>query len=132
MSVPLLSFRQFYARRLFIFVCFLAAFVALPGRLPAQGVPKFDLTPGPLELAGPANPWRFVNAVGEKSGLWGFENGTLEGWVYPLKIFHDFQLAFELEGLGKVHRLEEAQMVLPRLEAEFDRLKLSFEKNGWT
>lgn len=69
----------------------------------AQGIPKFELASGPLELAGASNPWRFVNAVGERSGMWGFENGTLEGWVYPLKIFHDFRLAFELEGYPRIY-----------------------------
>jgi hypothetical protein len=58
----------------------------LPTVLQAQGVPKFDLAAGPLELSGPANPWRFVNAVGEKAGIWGFESGVLEGLVYPLKV----------------------------------------------
>src|ERR1700732_1205839 len=70
----------------------------LPTVLQAQGVPKFDLAAGPLELSGPANPWRFVNAVGEKAGIWGFESGVLEGWVYPLKVFHDFNLVFQVEG----------------------------------
>ena len=71
--------------------------------LQAQGVPKFTLTAGPLEIDGPANPWRFINAVGEKSGLWGYENGRLEGWVYPLKVFHDFHLTFELEGVPRTY-----------------------------
>jgi len=60
--------------------------------------PKFELTPGPLMISERASPHRFINAVGEKSGLWGFENGQLEGWVYPLKIFHEFELGFQLEG----------------------------------
>ena len=75
-----------------------------PGSLAAQGVPKFSLTEGALKLSGPATPSRFINAVGEKAGLWGFENGKLEGWVYPLKIFHDFQLDFRLEGNPRVYR----------------------------
>lgn len=89
--------------KLLIVVVLLAIMATLPSGLCAQGIPKFDLTAGPLELAGPASPWRFVNAVGEQSGLWGFENGTLEGWVYPLKIFHDLQLAFELEGDPRIY-----------------------------
>ncbi len=64
----------------------------------AQGIPKFELAAGPLEWSGSATSWRFVKAVGERSGLWGFENGRLEGWVYPLKVFRDFHLAFQLEG----------------------------------
>ena len=77
---------------------FLALFVTA---LHAQGVPKLPLTAGPLKIEGSANPWRFINAVGEKSGLWGFESGRLEGWVYPIKIFHDFHLTFEMEGLPR-------------------------------
>ena len=71
--------------------------------LHAQAVAKFPLTGGPLEISGPVNPWRFVNAVGEESGLWGYESGRLEGWVYPLKIFHDFNLTFQLEGLPRTY-----------------------------
>ena len=68
-----------------------------------EGVAKFPLPYGPLEISGPVNPWRFLNAVGEKSGLWGYESGRLEGWVYPLKIFHDFYLTFELEGIPRTY-----------------------------
>ncbi len=84
-------------------VALILLLAGIPASLAAQGIPKFDLAEGPLELSGPANPWRFINAVGEKSGLWGFENGKLEGWVYPLKIFHDFQLDFMLEGYPRLY-----------------------------
>lgn len=67
------------------------------------GIAKFKLAPGPLELSGKANPQRFINAVGEEGGMWGFENGHLEGWVYPLKIFHDFHLAFQMEGSPRIY-----------------------------
>lgn len=74
------------------------------GAVQPVGIPKVRLAPGPLELSGRASPWRFINAVGERSGVWGFENGQLEGWVYPLKIFHDFQLSFELDGYPRIYR----------------------------
>ncbi len=45
---------------------------------PAVSIPKFELAPGPLEMSERASPRRFINAVGEKSGLWGFEDGLLE------------------------------------------------------
>jgi Glycosyl-hydrolase family 116, catalytic region len=79
----------------------------LPTVLWGQGIPKFNLAGGPLELSGPANPWRFVNAVGERAGIWGFEDGILEGWVYPLKVFHDFNLAFQVEGSPIVYPAEQ-------------------------
>jgi hypothetical protein len=81
----------------------LPVLVVFGAALHAQGVPKFPLAAGPLEIDGPVNPWRFVNAAGEKSGLWGYESGRLEGWVYPLKIFHDFHLTFELEGIPRTY-----------------------------
>lgn len=82
---------------------FLLAGALTSGAVPSAGITKFQLTAGSLELSGMASPWRFVNAVGEESGLWGFENGQLEGWVYPLKVFHDFHLAFQLEGLPRIY-----------------------------
>jgi hypothetical protein len=74
-----------------------------PPLLWGQGIPKFDLRTSSLELSGRAEPWRFVNAVGEKAGIWGFESGVLEGWVYPLKVFHDFSLAFQMEGSPTIY-----------------------------
>jgi hypothetical protein len=52
-------------------------------------------------------PWRFVHAVGEKGGLWGFESGRLEAWIYPLKIFRDFRLAFQLKGMPTIYSGED-------------------------
>jgi glycogen debranching enzyme len=36
--------------------------------------------------------------VGQHAGLLGAENGRLEAWVYPLKIFRDFHLTFHVGG----------------------------------
>ena len=88
---------------MYLAVALLLAEAVGSGAVQPAGIAKFNLTPGPLQLDGMASPWRFVNAVGEESGLWGFENGQLEGWVYPLKIFHDFHLAFQLEGLPRIY-----------------------------
>jgi hypothetical protein len=92
------------------FCCFLSVALILVSAAPiavaatpAAGIPKFELTAGQLEISERASPRRFVNAVGEKSGLWGFEDGQLEGWVYPLKIFHDFQMNFQMEGSPRIY-----------------------------
>ncbi|MFN7994744.1 MAG: GH116 family glycosyl hydrolase [Bryobacteraceae bacterium] len=82
---------------------FIPALALVSAALHAQGIPKFPIEAGPLEISGPVNSWRFINAVGEKSGAWGYESGRLEGWVYPLKIFHDFHLTFEMEGLPRTY-----------------------------
>ncbi|HKS73662.1 MAG TPA: GH116 family glycosyl hydrolase [Terriglobales bacterium] len=70
---------------------------------PPAGIAKFELAPGPMQMNERASPQRFINAVGEKSGVWGFEDGRLEGWIYPLKIFHDFELSFQLEGSPRIY-----------------------------
>lgn len=47
-----------------------------------------------LELSRPVQPWEFVSALGQRAALLGDESGRLEAWVYPLKIFRNFQLRF--------------------------------------
>jgi hypothetical protein len=51
-----------------------------------------------LELSRPIRSWEFVSAVGTRAGLFGNEQGTLEAWVYPLKILRDFHLRFHIAG----------------------------------
>ena len=47
-----------------------------------------------LEISRPARSWQFIDAVGPRAGLLGREDGTLEGYIYPLKIFKDLKLRF--------------------------------------
>ncbi|MCW5982148.1 MAG: hypothetical protein KIT09_28940 [Bryobacteraceae bacterium] len=75
----------------------------MPAAAAGAGIPRFELTASPLELTGPARPYGFINAVGERSGIWGFENGRLEAWVYPLKVFRDFHLTFQLDGSPTIY-----------------------------
>ena len=49
---------------------------------------------GQPEIARPARSWEFVDATGPKAGLFGDEQGTLEAFVYPLKILRDLRLVF--------------------------------------
>ncbi len=51
-----------------------------------------------LELSRPIRSWEFVSAVGTRAGIFGNEQGTLEAWVYPLKILRDFHLRFHING----------------------------------
>ena len=46
------------------------------------------------EIARPVHGWEFVDATGPKAGLFGNELGTLEAFVYPLKILRDLRLVF--------------------------------------
>ena len=52
----------------------------------------------PLEISRPARAWEFVDATGPKAALLGREDGVLEAYVYPLKIFKDLKLRFILAG----------------------------------
>ena len=54
---------------------------------------------GALTLTRPARNWQFLGAVGPHAGLLGREDGSFEAWIYPLKLFRDFQLKFRL---GKI------------------------------
>ena len=49
---------------------------------------------GKHELSRPAHPWEFLDAVGKHSGLLGNESGRMEAWVYPIKLFRDFDVTF--------------------------------------
>ncbi len=51
-----------------------------------------------LELSRPVRSWEFVSAVGTSAGIFGNEQGTLEAWVYPLKIVRNFHLLFHIAG----------------------------------
>lgn len=61
-------------------------------------VGRFD-TPAPgLSLSRPSRAGRFFDVTGRRSAVFGYEHRTLEVWAYPLKLVHDFRLAFRLEG----------------------------------
>ena len=51
-----------------------------------------------LEISRPARTWEFLDALGPKAGVMGREDGTLEAYVYPLKLFKDLRLRFRLDG----------------------------------
>jgi glycogen debranching enzyme len=59
-------------------------------------VPRFRLKASGLELEGPTRRGRFFDVLGQRSAVFGREQGTFEAWVYPLKILDDFHLSFRL------------------------------------
>jgi glycogen debranching enzyme len=54
---------------------------------------------GGMTLTRAARNWEFLDAVGPHSGLLGREDGIFEAWIYPLKLFRDFELKFRLGGI---------------------------------
>jgi glycogen debranching enzyme len=53
---------------------------------------------GQPEISRPSRSWEFVDATGPRAGLFGDEQGTLEAFVYPLKILRNFHLIFHTDG----------------------------------
>jgi glycogen debranching enzyme len=70
--------------------------------LGAQSAPetikKFILKKSGLELERRTQLGSFFDVVGRRSAVFGYENRSLEAWVYPLKIIDDFNLSFQLQG----------------------------------
>jgi glycogen debranching enzyme len=63
---------------------------------------SFAVPPGQsLELSRPIRPWEFISATGTRAALLGNEQGTLEAWVYPLKILANFHLRFHVDGVAQ-------------------------------
>ena len=62
--------------------------------LVAQAQSACGDTPGGLVLSGTARNWQFLDAVGPHAGIFGREDGNLEAWIFPLKLFRDFHLIF--------------------------------------
>lgn len=58
-------------------------------------VPRFAARISALEIAGPARTGRYLEASGRRAALLGNESGRFEAWVYPLKVAHGVDLAFE-------------------------------------
>src|SRR5437879_3569593 len=64
----------------------------------STGLPKFVLPKSGLELDRRAQSGSFFVVVGHRSAVFGYENRSLEAWVYPMTILDDFGLSFRMEG----------------------------------
>jgi glycogen debranching enzyme len=51
---------------------------------------RFDVT-----LTGPVRGTGYVSAIGRRAALIGTDAGSFEAWTWPLKLLHDFSLAFK-------------------------------------
>jgi glycogen debranching enzyme len=63
-----------------------------------SGFPAFPISDTALTLRAQATPKRFVAAHGRRGMIVGYAGESLEGWVYPFRIFHDYRVSFRLEG----------------------------------
>jgi glycogen debranching enzyme len=72
-----------------------------PTPAPAQThalTPKFPFETSGLTLARRTRPGAFLDVLGRKSALFGYEHGQAEAWAYPLQILDRLELSFRLEG----------------------------------
>lgn len=60
-------------------------------------VPRFDFPESGPVLERTTNAGSFFDVVGRRAAVFGYENRPFEAWVYPIKIFEDAKLAFNLE-----------------------------------
>jgi len=80
----------------FIFPTLLAAQIRSDSSAAAARSPislpwrRFDVT-----LTGPVRGSGYVSAIGRRSALIGTDAGSFEAWTWPLKLLHDFTLAFK-------------------------------------
>lgn len=51
-----------------------------------------------MELTRIARPWEFLDAPGKQAAWLGHEDGSLEAYVYPLKLVDHFHLTFTVDG----------------------------------
>jgi glycogen debranching enzyme len=61
-------------------------------------VPKFPLPQSGLRLERRTRPGAFLDVLGRKSALFGYEHRQLEAWAYPVQLLDRFELSFRLEG----------------------------------
>ncbi len=55
---------------------------------------KFNLHQNDLMLTRPAQPNQYMDKIGRKAALMGFENGSFEMWIWPWKVLRNFDLQF--------------------------------------
>jgi glycogen debranching enzyme len=60
--------------------------------------PKFPFETSGLALRRRTRPGAFLDVLGRKAAVFGYEHGKLEAWAYPLQLLDDFELSFRLEG----------------------------------
>lgn len=57
-------------------------------------IPKFNIPYNNIVLTRPAQPHQYMDKIGSKAALMGFENGVFELWIWPWKVLRNFNLQF--------------------------------------
>ena len=90
--------KEFSSKRGKRIILCLGAALLLAAAPPRSMSQQDESAPERLELSRTVRPWEFLPITGTRAALFGDESGTMEAWVYPLKIFREFHLNFLTEG----------------------------------
>ncbi|HEX8119448.1 MAG TPA: GH116 family glycosyl hydrolase, partial [Pyrinomonadaceae bacterium] len=91
--------RRLAAAALLVAACATAAARQTPTPSPAFALtPKFEFKSSGLRLERRTRPGAFLDVLGRKSAVFGYEHRQLEAWAYPLQILDGFELSFRVEG----------------------------------
>ncbi len=55
---------------------------------------KFDLQQNDIAITRPAQPNQYMDKIGQKAALLGYENGSFEMWIWPWKVLRNFEIQF--------------------------------------
>lgn len=78
------------------------ALLSLPGLGAEAGLPLLRISDTTLTLRAEATARRFIAAHGRRGMVVGYAAESLEGWVYPFRIFHNYRVGFRVEGSSDV------------------------------
>lgn len=72
----------------------------LPQRIAAAeaGYRGFSVSQTALTLRSTENSRRFIAAHGRRGMVVGYAGESIEGWIYPFRIFHDYRTTFQVQG----------------------------------
>jgi glycogen debranching enzyme len=73
-----------------------AALTALRGLGAEPGFSSFPVSETAVTLHGEATSRRFIAAHGRRGMMVGYAAESIEGWIYPFRIFHDYRAGFRL------------------------------------
>ena len=76
----------------------LAAFSSAMAQGPLQPVPEFLLSDGPLLIRQTVQPQHPFTVTGSTGAILGLQNGNIELWRLPTKVFSNLHLTAELDG----------------------------------
>ena len=87
-----------------VLACAVSALTLVPvaGFPQGSNSPVFAIPETALTLHTEATARRFVAAHGRRGLIAGYAGESLEGWVYPFRIFHGYRIGFRLDGSNDV------------------------------